>query len=517
MNAQLLLVATVVLPLLGAILALTTRRRPDVAAAAGTAAAQLAALAGIGLLAEAPPWRSGRDVVEVDVAWLGLLGSRLHLGWDSISAPLVVLTSILGALSCLYLWFGGDDAQPGETTGRPPHPVLLALLLLTQAGSVTCFVARDLIVFFVAFETVLIPIWLIIGRFGQPASAQLSAGAAAAQKSAAAARFVLYTATGSAVLLLGLLLLAVSVGSTDFNALTAATGRLGTGVQTAVAVLLVIGLGVKVPVWPLHSWLPPAHTTAPTVGSVLLAGVLLKLGSYGLVRLAAGMVPDGLRVIAVPLAVAGVVGILWGGLVCLVERDLKRLVAFSSVAHMGFVVIGVASGTPEGLQGALFAGVAHGVVTSLLFWVVGMLKHRFHHVRLDGLPAGLRDRLPRLGWTLALGAVAGAGIPGLAGFWGEMLTIIGAWTGRHNLGAVGPWIAVGACVGTVLAGAYLLRVLYLIWQGGSEADARAAADLSVLEGLTVAPLVVASVVLGVAPWLLLSLTGPAVRELVGAG
>jgi NADH-quinone oxidoreductase subunit M len=428
MNAQLLLVATIVLPLLAAALVLMLRRRPDVAAAAGTAAAQLAALAGIGLLAEAPPWRSGRDVVEVDVAWLGLLGSRLHLGWDAITAPLVVLTSVVGALSCLYLWFSGDDAQPGETTGKPPHPVLLALLLVTQAGSVACFTARDLIVFFVAFETVLLPIWLIIARFGQPAVLS-SAGVAAAT------RFVLYTATGSAVLLLGLLYLAVSVGSTDFDAVTAATGRLPTAVQTAVAVLLVVGLGVKVPVWPLHSWLPPAHTTAPTVGSVLLAGVLLKLGSYGLVRLAAGMVPDGLRVIAVPLAVAGVIGILWGGLVCLVERDLKRLVAFSSVAHMGFVVIGVASGTPEGLQGALFAGVAHGVVTSLLFWVVGMLKHRCHHVRLDWLPAGLRDSMPRLGWTLALAAVAGAGIPGLAGFWGEMLAIIGAWTGRRNLGS----------------------------------------------------------------------------------
>ena len=313
-------------------------------------------------------------------------------------------------------------------------------------------------------------------------------------------------------------------GTTDMLEIARTAPDLDAGTQAAVALFLLVGLGVKVPVWPLHSWLPPAHTIAPTVGSVLLAGVLLKLGSYGLVRLVAGLVPDGLARWSVPLAAVGVVGVLWGGLVCLVERDLKRLVAFSSVAHMGFVALGVASGTPEGLQGALFVGVAHGVVTGLLFFVVGMLKHRTHTADLHPLGSGLRDRSPRLGWVLALGCVAGLGLPGLAGFWGEVLALVGTWRGEERLGGAGAVaFTVAAALGTALAAAYLLRVLYLVWHGpeagaGRPRPATAEADdLRRGEQVVLAPLVVASVALGVLPWLLLSLTGPAVRLLLEAG
>ena len=516
MNAQIALVATVLLPLLGALLVTLLRGRPGVAAPVGTLAALLGAASAVSLLALAPPWRQGADATAVDLPWIGLLGSRLHLGWDGITAPLVILTSVLGALVCAYVWRGADTGEPDGDPRTPPG--LLVALLLTQAAAVATLTARDLLVFFIGFEAVLVPMWVVVARWGS----DVRLGRRTITSTAAAIRFVVYTVTGSAVMLLGLLLLALEAGTTDLVELARLGPDLSTGTQVLVTALLLIGLGVKVPVWPVHSWLPAAHTAAPTVGSVMLAAVLLKLGSYGLVRLVAGLVPDGLAVLALPLAILGVVGILWGGLVCLVENDLKRLVAYSSVAHMGFVVVGVASGTPEGVQGALFAGVAHGVITGLLFWVVGMLKHRRHTADLVELRGGLRDALPRLGWLLALAAIAGAGLPGLAGFWGEILAVIGAWKGDTFLGGAAVPVAVLAAVGTALAAAYLFRVLYLVWHGTPDEDAAVpvpepGADVTRLELAVTAPLVGAALALGVAPWLLLSMSGPAVRLMEGLG
>ncbi|MFV0460407.1 MAG: NuoM family protein [Actinomycetales bacterium] len=469
--STLLLLAVLTLPPVGAVVAACSRRRPDVAIAAALTTSLLTLILELGLLALTVPWRSGSDVASIDLAWMGSLGPRLHFGWDGITAPLVLLTSLLTTLGCCYLWFSADDALPGETGRRAPSAGLVAVLATTHSAALLTFTARDLIVFFIAFEAVLAPMWVLIGRWGGDPDAT-DQQSQQVRRRRAATTFVLYTALGSAIMLLGLLLLAGAVGSTGFEAVAAAGPRLPLSTQAIVALLLIIGLGVKVPMWPLHSWLPPAHTIAPTVGSVLLAGVLLKLGSYGLVRIAVGFVPEGVQALAVGLAALGVTGILWGGLVCLVEPDLKRLIAFSSVAHMGFVVLGVAAGTPAAIQGALFVGIAHGLISSLLFWVVGMLKHRHlaatvrASADLRALPAGLRDSHPRLGWTLALGSAAGLGLPGLAGFWGEILVLIGTWN-SPRLAGIGSVLSVLAALGTVLAGAYLLRVLYLIWQGPS--------------------------------------------------
>jgi NADH-quinone oxidoreductase subunit M len=377
--------------------------------------------------------------------------------------------------------------------------------------------------------------WAVIRWWGDPHDE--------AGRRDAAARFVLYTALGSAVMLAGLLVVALESGSTDIVALTNAQGQgIDRVPQVVAAALLVAGLAVKVPVWPLHTWLAPAHTAAPTVGSVLLAGVLLKMGTYGLVRVAVPLVPQGFEAVAPYLGAAGVVGILWGGLACLVERDLKRLVAFSSVAHMGFVALGIASGTPQGLQGALFANIAHGVITGLLFVVAGGLKDRFHSARLADIGGGLRDRSPRLGALLAAGCVAGLGLPGLAGFWGELLAVYGAWQARTGGFTPAGWkaLAVLAVLGTALAAAYLLRVLRAVWHGESAAedtagpthgrsgataiDAKAAPatathtpDATRAELAVTLPLVVVTVVLGLVPWVLLHVTEPAVRHLLALG
>lgn len=503
--------ALVLLPLVTAVLllALCPARTPSLVVA-GVSAAITLVLALIAVV-EAEPWSRPDAGLEVDVAWVPGLGVRLHLGLDGVSAPLVLLTCLLTVLVVAYTAKVEPDAGAGPTSGagagRGRTAGLLACVAAVQGGAVATFTALDLLVFFVAFEVVLVPMWFLVAVWGDDRDP--------AARRDAANRFVLYTAGGSAVMLLGILLVALRAGTTDLEVLAEAGGAgMDAGTQLAAALLLLVGLAVKVPAWPLHTWLPPAHTIAPTVGSVLLAGVLLKMGSYGMVRLVVPVVPDGLARLAPFLAAAGVVGIVWGGLACLVERDLKRLVAFSSVAHMGFVLVGIASMTPQGLQGALFANVAHGVVTSLLFFVVGGLKDRAHTTDLVGIGAGLRDRTPRLGWLLALGCVAGLGLPGLAGFWGELLAVLGAWEGDAVLGAAGSrWTAVLAAAGTALAAAYLLRVLRVVWHG-SPAGGAEHPDASRHELAVTAPLVVGTVVLGVLPWLLLSVTAPAVGALV---
>ncbi len=518
-----LLVALVALPLLAAVALLCVPRLSDEdAAQAGTAvAAGVLVLAVVACLGAAPFDRPAPGLA-FDVEWIPATGTRFSLGVDGVSAPLLLLTALLTLLCCWLL------VRVRPAAGRVR--ALVACVLAVEGGALATFTAQDLIVFFVAFEVVLVPMWFVIAVWGDDTrpgrsiepTAPIPGGEAARRD--AANRFVLYTALGSAVMLLGLVLVGLRAGTTDLAALTYDAGTsLPASVQTVAAALVVLGLAVKAPAFPFHTWLPPAHTTAPTVGSVLLAGVLLKMGTYGLVRIAVPVLPDGMDVIAPWLGVAGVAGILWGGLVCLRERDLKRLVAYSSVAHMGFVLLGIASMTPQGLQGALFANVAHGLVTGLLFLVAGAVKDRHHTADLLVLGPGLRDRLPRLGWLLAFGAVAGLGLPGLAGFWGEVLAIAGAWDGEEALGVLARPLAVLAAVGTVLAGAYLLRVLYLLWHGAappkpeSVVEVALQRDLSGHETALMTPLVVLVAALGVLPWLLLDITGPAVRVLLGIG
>ena len=519
MKPEALLPAMVLLPLAAALVLLAVRRIGDTAAALAGALVCLVTLvlAALGTRAAAPFDGRGPHLV-VDAPWVPALGLRAHLGLDGVSAPLVLLTALLGVLVCVHLVRVRPEA--GRVRG------LVGCVLAVVGGAIGTFTALDLLLFFIAFETVLVPMWFVVAVWGddrQPARISSDGtpipGGEEARRDAAN-RFVLFTATGSAVMLLGLLFVLLRTGTGDLTVLARQAGAgMPHNMQVVAAVLIVAGLAVKAPMFPLHTWLPPAHTIAPTGGSVLLAGVLLKLGTYGLVRVAVPVLPDGMRAIAPWLGVLGVAGILWGGLVCLVERDLKRLVAMSSVAHMGFVLLGVASMTPVGLQGALYANIAHGVVTALLFFVVGALKDRHHSADLVVLGGGLRDRLPRLGWLLTLGSIAGLGLPGLAVFWGELLAIAGAWSGSRALGPLARPLAVVAAIGTAVAAAYWLRVLRLVWQGPPAQRWRDAVigDATPHEAVTTAPLVLAAFGLGLVPGGLLALSGPAVRALLAVG
>ncbi|MHC0431572.1 complex I subunit 4 family protein [Streptomyces sp. O3] len=451
-----------------------------------------------------------RMQATTDLSWIPALGVRLHLGIDGISLPLVVLTALLTFLCALYSYF--------KPPSGPSPKAFVALLLVLESGTLATFAVLDLLLFFLAFEMVLIPMYFLIARWG------------GGQKAEAAWKFILYTLLGSVVMLLGLLLIGLKSGTFDMVALATDNGRgLTTSVQVIAVLAIGVGLAVKTPMWPLHSWLPDAHTAAPTVGSVLLAGVLLKMGTYGFVRILLPIAPDGMRTFAPYLAAFAVVGIIYGSLACLALArqgaggDLKRLIAYSSVGHMGFVLLGIASMTPTGVNGALFANIAHGLITGLLFFLVGALKDRTGSTDLDTLAqhggAALYGRAPRFGGLLAFGAVASLGLPGLAGFWGEMLALFGAFDPADGLSrpAFLTFVAIGG-LGTLLTAAYLLIVVRRVCMGARpEPDAPRLADVQRYEFAAWAPLVALTVLAGLWPALLLGLTDPAVQQLLAGG
>jgi NADH-quinone oxidoreductase subunit M len=274
--------------------------------------------------------------------------------------------------------------------------------------------------------------------------------------------------------------------------------------------------------FPLHTWLPDAHTAAPTTGSVLLAGVLLKMGTYGFVRIAVPILPQAAPTYAPALAAFGVVGVIYGSLACLAiarkpDGDLKRLIAYSSIGHMGFVLLGIATLTPVGVQGALLGNVAHGLITGLLFFLVGGVKDRFHTSRLDEIGGGLLAKAPALGALLLFGAVASFGLPGLAGFWGEMLALFGAWSPAPGLSRpLFLTLMVAGGLGTVLTTAYFAALLRRVDFGVVAPRWRDAvvADLAAVDLLAWAPLVALTVALGLWPGAVLGVTNAAVHGIV---
>lgn len=399
---------------------------------------------------------------------LAQLGGVWSLATDGLSTPLVVLTALVGLLAVAASW--GVTHRPGAHFG---------LLLLLQAAVAGVFLADNVILFYVAWESVLIPMFFLISGWGSSDARRASM------------KFLVFTFAGGAVLLVGIIYLTLTTQSITFAGIGA--NRDAIGMPVLAFWLLAVGFLVKLPAFGVHTWLPDAHTEAPTAGSIVLAGVLLKMGGYGLIRLSMVFTPVGFESARPVLAALGIAGIVVGGASALVQTDLKRLVAYSSVAHMGFVLLAISAGTPLALSGALVGMVSHGFVAGLLFYLVGALYERSHTREISRF-GGLGAVVPRWAVAFVFFSLASAGLPGLSGFPGELIALVEGYS------AWGWWIAV-ACVGVVLAATYNMRAVRRTVQGPVGEFARLP-DLGALEVAVVLGAGVIVVVIGVAPWVI---------------
>jgi NADH-quinone oxidoreductase subunit M len=456
---------------------------------------------GVALLFEFDYGSTGDMQFRVDSAWIELINSRYIVGIDGISLPLIALTVFVVPLVIVYSW----DHFP-----EPRNPkAFLILILILETGMVGSFVAQDLLLFFVFFELVLLPMYFMIGVYGGEA------------RKYASLKFFLYTAFGSALMIVAILatyFLGPEVGGQQTFSIEALSQWGGEDLHRTTAILIFggffMGFGIKVPMFPFHTWLPDAHTQAPTQGSVILAAVLLKLGTYGFVRIAIPILPDGAQWWAPIIGGLAVFGIIYGALGCLAQTDMKRLIAFSSVAHMGYVMLGISTLTPFGINAAIFGMVAHGLITGMLFFLAGSVKDRFHTLEIKRL-GGLLLQAPRMGWLLGFACMASLGLPGLAGFWGEFPAILSAYSPADGLNV--PLFRVYmviAAIGTVLAAAYLLWLLQRVAFGTPtpEFEKQHIHDMHLTDYIAWAPFIIMIVVLGVYPNLLFKITDGAVVQ-----
>jgi NADH-quinone oxidoreductase subunit M len=456
----------------------------------------LTLVVGLVLLAGFDYGDAGTLQFTVNKSWIEVISSRYHMGIDGISLPLLILTMAITLLCVVYSW----DHFP-----EPHNPkAFLALMLILETGMNGTFVAQDLILFFIFFELVLLPMYFMIGVWGGP------------NREYASIKFFLFTLFGSALMLLGFLALFFKSNPHTFDIVELSRlhgSGIAEGTQNLIFAGLFLGFAIKVPMFPFHTWLPDAHTEAPTVGSVILAAILLKLGTYGFIRVALPILPKAAMNWAPWIGLLAVIGIIYGALACLAQRDMKRLIAFSSVAHMGFVMLGISTLTSFGINAAVFGMVAHGLITGMLFFLAGSVQERFHTRELARL-GGLLLQAPRMGWILGFCAMASLGLPGLAGFWGEFPAILSAYQPADglNVGLFRAFMAVAA-IGTVLAAGYLLWMLQRVAMGRIPAEWEEAHvhDVHVPEWVAWAPLLVFILFLGVYPHALFHVTDGAVQ------
>ncbi len=453
---------------------------------------------------------------EANVPWIRAIGANFHVGVDGISLPLLVLSTFVVVLAIIYSWDHWEE---------PRNPrAFLALMLVLATGMNGTFVALDLVLFFIFFEVVLLPMYFMIGIWGDRTMRKIPGfDRQVEMRLYAAIKFFLFTLFGSAFMLLGFLALYFRSG--DFGERTfdipglIALGSNGAFTGTFAWLVfgaLFLGFAVKVPMWPLHTWLPDAHTAAPTVGSVLLAAILLKLGSYAFIRISIPILPDTARQWAPAIAILAVIGIIYGSLACLAQTDMKRLIAFSSVGHMGFVMLGIATLTDVGINAAIIGMVAHGLITGLLFFLAGSMAHRYHTREMARL-GGNQKLMPILGGILAFTAMASLGLPGLAGFWGEFMSLLGSYQplAGLSLGVFRTAMVTGA-IGTVLTAGYMLWMLQKVNLGepGEEWVGHTFHDADRFELTAWVPLIVLIVVVGVFPKIVFGATTDAVTALV---
>jgi len=477
----------VLMPLVGSVLTLmSSSRRPEYTKLIALVTSVFTGAIGLWVLASFETGEEGFQFVSKH-EWITSWGIGWHLGVDGISLFLVVLTGILFPLVIV-----GCDPHHDEKR-------YLAWLLLLEAGVMGSFLSLDLFLFFLFFEIVLVPMYFLIGGWGYD------------QRIYAATKFFLYTMVGSAFMLVGIVTTAL-LAKNDIGRMTFDLVEIAEGANFAASTgrwlffAFAIAFAVKVPLFPLHTWLPDAHTQAPTAGSVILAGVLLKLGTYGLLRFGVYLFPEAAlwsREIFLTLAV---IGIIWGAIAATMQKDLKRLVAYSSVAHLGFIVLGTFAFTSEAISGGVMQMINHGVSTGALFLLVGMIYERRHTRQIAELK-GLQKVAPIFAAAFMVVMLSSIGVPGLNGFVGEFLVLIGGFeTARW-------WVVIGA-TGVILAALYLLWAYQRVFHGEPDEANSSFRELRLREGLVLLPFIGLIVFCGVYPKPMLDRIEPSVKALM---
>ena len=417
------------------------------------------------------------------VEWMPVLGLQYHMGIDGISMLFVLLTTLLSPICILASW---------EAIQTRVKEYMISFLIL-ETLMVGMFCALDLMVFYIYFEGVLIPMFLIIGIWGGP------------RRVYAAFKLFLYTLLGSVLMLLAMFAMYVDAGTTDIVQLM--NHNFPAELQTWLFLAFFASFAVKVPMWPVHTWLPDAHVEAPTAGSVILAGVLLKFGGYGLLRFSLPMFPLATVDFTPMVYTLSIIAVVYTSFVALVQEDMKKLIAYSSVAHMGFVTIGAFTLTVQGLEGAIYVMLSHGIVSAALFLIVGVVYDRIHSRDIE-VYGGLVHRMPGYALTFMFFMLASVGLPGTGGFIGEFLVLLGAFQ-------VNAWICALAALGVILGAAYMLYLYRRIIFGELTKDAlKKIADMSPREWALFAPLIILTLWMGIYPLPFLDIMQVSVENLL---
>src|SRR5215831_2902659 len=415
-------------------------------------------------------------------AWLAV-GTGYHMGVDGISLPFVILTTALMPICIVASW--------KSITVRVREYMMAFLVLETLMVGTFC--ALDLVLFYLFFEGGLIPMFLIIGIWGGP------------RRVYASFKFFLYTLTGSVLMLLAIMAMYWNAGTTDMPLLL--THAFPVGMQTWLWLAFFASFAVKLPMWPVHTWLPDAHVEAPTAGSVILAAILLKMGGYGFLRFSLPMFPAASHDLAPLIFALSIVAVIYTSLVALAQEDMKKLIAYSSVGHMGFVTMGIFAVTAQGVAGGIFQMVSHGIVSAALFLCVGIVYDRMH-TREIAAYGGLVNRMPLYAFAFMVFTLANLGLPGTTGFIGEFLTLIGTFR-------VNTWVAVLVAIGTILSAAYALWLYRAVIFGAlTKASLATIKDLDYREIVTLGPLVVLTILFGIYPKPVLDLSAASVAQLL---
>jgi NADH-quinone oxidoreductase subunit M len=428
----------------------------------------------------------------VNIPWIEVAGLNIsyQMGIDGLSILLLLLTTLLTPIAIISTWSAVEERVKD----------FMIFFLLLEVGMVGVFLALDLFLFYIFWEFTLVPMYFLIGIWG------------GARRMYAAVKFFLYTMAGSILMLLAILWLGIYQGTFSLPVLIE-KGGIPQNIELWLFLAFAAAFAIKVPMWPLHSWLPDAHVEAPTAGSVILAGVLLKLGTYGFLRYNLSLFPQTSVNLAPYIAVLAVIGIIYGAMVSYSQRDVKKLVAYSSVSHLGFVMLGLFALNSQGIQGGILQMVNHGLSTGALFLIVGMIYERRHTREMDAF-GGLWKVMPIYAALTLIVALSSMGLPGLNGFIGEFTILLGAF-GSEVLGS--PWFAGLAAVGVILAAVYILYMFQKMFLGPVDKEEnRTLLDLNWREIVTLVPLLIFIFWIGLYPAPFFNLMGPAVEKMVVA-